>query len=621
MQKMNISAKGALTGFFTLVFLVFMSHGWYEPKEAKAATITSTATGGAWATTTTWVSGVVPATGDTVIIATTGAGAVDIGANLTQTAAGSVTVNSGATLTTSGGTITFGALTISSGGTATLYRATTVLGATSITGTINFGSTTTTSRLMTFTGNVTLNNGAVWNETATGNVASFSFGGNLTNNATTFTAQNSVTAVHTFTGAARTISGATATAIPYMTISGTPTNNGTLSVASTLAGAGTLTNGATGILNIGAATVTPTLMATAAGNMVNYNGAGAQTVKATTYSNLILSGGGVKSIATGTAVNGNLSIQPSGSATASVGTGLNLSISSLTLGGLGRISGTWGGAASGATNINTTFFAATTGTLNVATDTRASSSVTTVPVATAITFGQTLASSALSGGSGNPSGGTFTWTNSSIVPVVGTSSQNVTYTPVDLTSYTTSTGTTNVMATSSNVTLTITTAGAGSGTVYSSPGTIACASGNGTNCSDSFSNPTDVTLTAAPDWKSETTWTGGCIGTGNTCGPFILNGNTSVTATFDYKQLVMMPGPTYYATIQDAYNACVEGTVLKGRDQTFTEDLVFDKTANVTFEGGNNVSWAVVGDTTINGTVTMGGASGGSVTISNMIIL
>src|SRR6185369_11703563 len=174
MQKMNMLAKGAVTGFFTLVFMVFAGSGWYSPQKAMAATITSTATGGAWATTTTWVGGVVPATGDAVIIATTGASAVDIGANLAQTAAGSVTVNSGARLTTSGGTITFGALTINSGGTATLYRATTVLGATNITGTINFGSTTTTSRLMTFTGNVTLNSGAVWNETTNGSVASFS---------------------------------------------------------------------------------------------------------------------------------------------------------------------------------------------------------------------------------------------------------------------------------------------------------------------------------------------------------------------------------------------------------------------------------------------------------------
>ena len=49
----------------------------------QAATITSTATGGAWATTGTWVGGVVPATTDVVVIATTGANAVTVGAAAT----------------------------------------------------------------------------------------------------------------------------------------------------------------------------------------------------------------------------------------------------------------------------------------------------------------------------------------------------------------------------------------------------------------------------------------------------------------------------------------------------------------------------------------------------------
>src|SRR6185369_11325264 len=546
------------------------------------------------------------------IIATTGANSVSIGATLTQTAAGSVTVNSGATLTntTAGVTATFGALTISSGGTFTNQRNLTVLGATNISGTINFNSPTT-ARTITLTGDVALNSGAVWNESTTFN--NITMGGNFTNNATTFT---SSTAVHTFSGTTKTLNGSTVTTIASFTLSGTCTNSGTLTVSTTLAGAGTLTNGATGVLNIGAATVTPTLTATAAGNTVNYNGAGAQTVKATTYSNLILSGGGVKSMATGVAISGNLSIAPSGTATASVGAGLNLSANRLTLGGLGRISGTWGGTGSGATSINATFFAATTGTLNVATDTRASSSITTAPVAAEIISGQTLASSTLTGGSGNPSGGTFTWTNPLIVPAVGTSPQSVTYTPADPTSYTASTGTTNVTATSSNATLSITMAGTGDGTVNSTPSGITCPG----DCSEIYPGGTEVTLLATPDWKSDFVgWTVGCTGIGTTC-IFTPSGDTGVTATFNYKPLVMMPGPLYYATIQDAYNACVEGTVLKGRDQTFTEDLVFDRAVNVTFEGGNNDSWTVVANTTINGTVTMAGVAGGSTTISNLII-
>ena len=90
-------------------------------------------------------------------------------------------------------------------------------------------------------------------------------------------------------------------------------NNGTLTVSSSLTGAGTLTNGAAGVLNIGAAITITTLTATAAGNTVNYTAA-AQTVKATTYSNLTLSGSGSKTT-TSVTVNGVLSLE--GTATVS----------------------------------------------------------------------------------------------------------------------------------------------------------------------------------------------------------------------------------------------------------------------------------------------------------------
>ena len=293
----------------------------------NAATITSTATGGAWATGGSWVGGVAPGTGDAVIIATTGAGAVTIGAAVTQTAAGSVTVNNGATLTsnTGGISVTFGSLTINSGGTFTSYRPLTILGATSISGTINFGSSSGTSRLMTFTGAVTLNNGAFWNETTNGAAATFSFGNYFTNNATTFTAQNTA---HDFTGSGGILSGGTPIAFPTATFTGNYTNNGTLTVSTlltvtgagititnngiitsttALSGTGGVTNAATGTLNIGGTSGITTLTATAVGDTVKYTG-GTQTVKPTTYNNLILSGSGTKTT-NSTIVTGMLSIE------------------------------------------------------------------------------------------------------------------------------------------------------------------------------------------------------------------------------------------------------------------------------------------------------------------------
>ncbi len=327
---------------FSALFVLVLALGFslVAATPVLAATFTSTATGGAWATGTTWVGGTAP-TGlatDVVVIATTGANSVTIGATVTQAAGASVTVNSGATLSsnTAGVSVTFGALTINSGGTFTVNRLLTVLGATSITGTINFGSTSTTSRLMTFTGAVTLNSGAVWNETTTGAAATFAFANSFINNATTFTAQNTA---HGFSGNTMTLSGATATVLPTVTFTGNYTNSGTLTVATlltvtgaairltnngtitattALSGTGGITQGTTGVLNIGGISATFTLTATAVGNTVNYSGV-AQTGKVITYHNLTLSGSLAKTFATTPTVNGILSMEGTATVVATSG--------------------------------------------------------------------------------------------------------------------------------------------------------------------------------------------------------------------------------------------------------------------------------------------------------------
>jgi hypothetical protein len=58
------------------------------------------------------------------------------------------------------------------------------------------------------------------------------------------------------------------------------------------------------------------------------------------------------------------------------------------------------------------------------------------PTASAITYGQTLASSTLTGGTASV-GGTFAWTTSSTAPGAGTPSESVTFTPTDTTDYNT----------------------------------------------------------------------------------------------------------------------------------------------------------------------------------------
>ncbi|MBI2757319.1 MAG: hypothetical protein HYX49_01420, partial [Chloroflexi bacterium] len=180
-----------------------------------------------------------------------------------------------------------------------------------------------------------------------------------------------------------------------------------------------------------------------------------QNVSAETYGNLIFSGSGLKSMITGTSVGGNLSIAPTGTAKASVGNGLNLTVNSLTLGGLGKISGTWGSTISPATNQDNNYFNnLTTGILTVTTDNRATPSVTTWPTASGITYPQALSASTLTGGSASVAG-SFAFTTPATIPPAGAYSASVTFTPTDAKSYKTVTGNVNVAVAKATPTATL----------------------------------------------------------------------------------------------------------------------------------------------------------------------
>ncbi len=258
-------------------------------------------------------------------------------------------------------------------------RAITVSGTTDIYGTVNWASSSGTSRAEAFTGDVTLYSAAVWTEPATGNGANltYSFAGNFTNNASTFT--GSGTGLHTFSGASKTISGSAITNFPSVTFTGaytnsgkltvatlltvtgvTLTNDGTITATTALSGTGGVTQGTTGILNVGAASAITTLTATATGNTVNYTGV-AQTIKTPagatpTYYNLGLSGSLAKTFGAVMAISGNLAI--SGTAVATLGAN-NCTSATLQLGGVYQVGGTWGSSASAATNKNATYFGTT----------------------------------------------------------------------------------------------------------------------------------------------------------------------------------------------------------------------------------------------------------------------
>jgi hypothetical protein len=101
--------------------------------------------------------------------------------------------------------------------------------------------------------------------------------------------------------------GAAATAVTDN--NGTFVNNSTVTMTNTAAGVinggGTWQQGANSILNYAGSTITATLDATGSLNTVDYNAAGAQTIRATTYVNLNLSTSGAKSAGGNITVRGN----------------------------------------------------------------------------------------------------------------------------------------------------------------------------------------------------------------------------------------------------------------------------------------------------------------------------
>ena len=74
------------------------------------------------------------------------------------------------------------------------------------------------------------------------------------------------------------------------------------------------------------------------------------------------------------------------------------------------------------------------------------------PTASSITYGQTLASSSLTGGTSSVAG-SFTWKDASTVPALGTASYGVTFTPTDTTDYSAVVGMISVTTASANFTI------------------------------------------------------------------------------------------------------------------------------------------------------------------------
>jgi hypothetical protein len=434
-MKTTHRITSVLTLLMTAMALLGFNSSFAAPRTASVS--------GNWSSTATWGGLSVPVAGDTVTINTGITVTVDtnnaactsvaIGtgngtATLTFAASGSpqLTVSGSVTVGNSGNANRVGVITFTSGSTL-------------ICGSLTHGTTGSQASSINMTSGGTLQvNGAI---TVNSSGATFTPGSGsviLTANNTlpnaTFTSFNNLTV-----NSGTTTLGVNVSILGNLSVSGGALDLSTFTANRSSAG-GTLTvaDGATMILG-GTANfpLNYTTYSLGATSMVTYDNNGNQTVSPRSYGNLTFSGSGAKSITNSAmSVAGNLSIAPTGSATANISAGLTNNVGSLTLGGLGRAAGLWGGNTSGGNFTNTTYFAATTGKLNVATDTRVAPVVTTWPTASAIAYGSALSSSTLSGGSAPA--GTFAFTSPATIPTTtGVFVAEVSYTPNDMTAYNT----------------------------------------------------------------------------------------------------------------------------------------------------------------------------------------
>lgn len=166
-----------------------------------------------------------------------------------------------------------------------------------------------------------------------------------------------------------------------------------------------------------------------------------------------------------------------------------------------------------------------------------------------------------------------------------------------------------------NPRLSIVFAGTGQGAVTSSPSGISC----NTNCSASFSSGTQVTLMPlASEYNVFGGWSNGvCNGIDN-CS-LTINSDASLTVTFD-KNLAhqFKINNSYYSTAQDAYNAAVDGDVIKLWAVNINENLVCNRSVAVTLQGGYDANYLnITGETILTGTLTV---IDGSVSVDGLTI-
>lgn len=305
-----------------------------------------------------------------------------IGLAANTTNASTLQINSGGTLNMNTRLLTLASCNFTNAGTFSSTTGGVTISGTLTTNSVDGFSTTGAIVISKTSGTVTLN------ESVTGGSLSF----NTSTNAATILALGSSSVTLAITNAITInrpssnndsnilqVGAGTVTCASLSLLGSTGTNRnsdltistGTVSVSGNISSAGSNSRiifSDAGSINVGGSFMTSGTFTPGIGT-INYNG-GNQTVSNYPYANLTFSGSGIKTISSSSSVSGNLSISPSGTATASIAAGQTINVETLSIGGDGTINGTWGSTtATTATYQDNAFFSPTTGRLNVATST------------------------------------------------------------------------------------------------------------------------------------------------------------------------------------------------------------------------------------------------------------
>jgi hypothetical protein len=216
---------------------------------------------------------------------------------------------------------------------------------------------------------------------------------------------------------------------------------------------------------------------------------------------------------------------------------------------------------------------------------KANPTVNTWPTASAITYGQTLANSTLSGGSTTPTGGSFAFTTSSTAPGAGTASQSVTYTPADTTNYNTVVSTVSVTVNKANPTVN-TWPTASAITAGQTLASSTLTGGSTTPTGGSFAFTTPSTAPGLGTSSQNVTYTPADTTDYNT-----LTNNVNVT--------IVAPPPTPTVTVTSSAAVHTAGTV-----DAYTTGNTASITDSSASSGTDTYSWLVYDGSTIVGSST-----------------